>query len=91
MVFFDQSETLTKGGAIRGLHTNIAYAALKQMATEGVISSNWLGQTSGVQAGPEATCPVTFQGVSTRTGAPGQGVQRRQAARLRRECLLQDM
>lgn len=56
------------------------------MATEGVVSSNCLGQTSGVQAGREATCPVTLRGVKTRNGAPGQGVQRRQAARLRREC-----
>ena len=88
---FDQRKKLTKGDAIRGPHTNIAYAALEQMVTGGVVSSNCLGQTSVVQGGPEATCLVALQGVLTPNGGPGQDEQRRHAARLRRECWLQDV
>ena len=88
---FDQRKKLTKGGAIRGPHTNIAYAALEQMVTGDVVSSNCLGQTSVVQGGPEATCLVTLQGVLTRNGGPGQDEQHKHAARLRRECWLQDV
>jgi len=55
------------------------------MVTEGAVSSNYLGQTSGARADPEATCPIIRQVVSTLDGGLGQDVQRRQAARLRRE------